>query len=99
MLDASLVAQGKRMAIASNQWQDKDSTITQLPFETGEPGTYVVGVSTKARNIALTAEKFNSYLELLDVMGASEEEIEPREDIDINSILNDTIQDSIVPEE
>ncbi|WP_111684936.1 glycosyltransferase family 117 protein [Winogradskyella tangerina] len=44
-------------------------------------------------------KKFNSYLELLDVMGASEEEIEPREDIDINSILNDTIQDSIVPEE
>ena len=66
-----MVAQGKRIAIASNQWQDKDSTITQLPFETGASGTYVVGVSTKARNIALTAENFNSYLEhdgVLDIL-------------------------------
>lgn len=63
MLDASVVAQGKRIAIDSTQWADQDSTITQLKFTTGEVGTYVAGVSTKARNIALTAEKFNSYLE------------------------------------
>lgn len=62
MLDASVVANGKRMTIDSQQWKDQDSTITQLPFNTGEAGTYVVGVSTKARNIELTAEKFNSYL-------------------------------------
>ncbi|MEO1032426.1 MAG: DUF2723 domain-containing protein [Bacteroidota bacterium] len=43
-------------------------------------------------------KKFNSYLSLLDIMG-SEDEYEPREDIDINSILNDSIQDSIAPEE
>ena len=63
MLDASLVAQGKRIAIDSAQWKDQDSTITQLTFNTGAAGTYVVGVATKARNIALSAEKFNSYLE------------------------------------
>ena len=63
MLDASVVAQGERVAIDSGQWQDQDSTITQVTFNTGEAGTYVAGVSTKARNIELTADKFNSYLE------------------------------------
>ncbi len=62
MLDASVVAQGKRVAIQPAQWKDQDSTITALTFNTGEAGTYVAGVSTKARNIALTADKFNSYL-------------------------------------
>lgn len=62
MLDASVVAQGERTAIKPEQWIDQDSTITQLTFTTGEAGTYVVGVSTKARNIELTAKKFNSYL-------------------------------------
>ena len=62
MLDASIVAQGKRVAVNPDQWQDQDSTVTQLTFTTGAAGTYVAGVSTKARNIALTAEKFNSYL-------------------------------------
>jgi uncharacterized GH25 family protein len=63
MLDASVIAQGKRVGLNPAQWKDQDSTITQLTFNTGEAGTYVVGVSTKARNIELTAEKFNSYLE------------------------------------
>lgn len=63
MLDASVLAQGKRVAIKPNQWKDQDSTITQLTFNTGEAGTYVVGVSTKAKNIALPAKEFNSYLE------------------------------------
>lgn len=63
MLDASTVGQGKRVAIRPEQWQDQDSTITRFTFTTGEPGTYVAGVSTKARNIELAADKFNSYLE------------------------------------
>ncbi|MEM8929126.1 MAG: DUF4198 domain-containing protein [Bacteroidota bacterium] len=62
MLDASIIAQGQRTAIYPNQWKDQDSTITRLPFMTGEPGTYVAGVATKARNIELTAKKFNDYL-------------------------------------
>ena len=62
MIDASVVSQGQRIPINADQWKDKDSTITQLNFNTGEAGTYLVGVSTKARNIELTAEKFNSYL-------------------------------------
>lgn len=63
MLDASVTTQGKRVALNPAQWKDQDSTITHLTFNTGKAGTYVVGVSTKARNIALSAEKFNSYLE------------------------------------
>ncbi|WP_422080139.1 DUF4198 domain-containing protein [Ulvibacterium sp.] len=63
MLDASVIALGERLTIAPGQWKDQDTTITQLTFNTGEAGTYVAGVSTKARNIELTAEKFNSYLE------------------------------------
>ncbi|MBW1294791.1 DUF4198 domain-containing protein [Aquimarina litoralis] len=60
--DASIIAKGKRVAIKADQWKDQDSTITKLTFDTGEPGTYVAGVSTKARNIELTADKFNNYL-------------------------------------
>lgn len=62
MLDASLVYNGKRLAIDESQWTDKDSTITQFKFAPIETGTYVAGVSTKARNIELSAEKFNNYL-------------------------------------
>ncbi|MEM9680363.1 MAG: DUF4198 domain-containing protein [Bacteroidota bacterium] len=63
ILDASLISQGERLAINPDQWKDQDSTITQLTFNTGKEGTYVAGVSTKAKNIELTAEKFNNYLE------------------------------------
>ena len=43
-------------------------------------------------------KKFNRYLSLLKLMDSDEEE-EPINDVDINTILNDTIKDSIVPEE
>ena len=62
ILDASVVHRGERAVIAPGRWEDLDSTITRLPFRTGEPGTYVVGVSTGARDITLAAEKFNDYL-------------------------------------
>jgi len=62
ILDASFLVSGKRTAIDADQWKDKDSTITQLGFSTGAEGTYVLGVSTKARSISLTADKFNDYL-------------------------------------
>ena len=68
MLDASIVTQGKRVALNPDQWKDQDSTISQITFNTGEAGTYVAGVSTKARNIELAAKDFNSYLEHDGVM-------------------------------
>lgn len=63
ILDASLVGLGNRKSIDPTKWRDLDSTITQINFNVGTAGTYVAGVSTKDRNIELTAEKFNSYLE------------------------------------
>ncbi len=63
MLDASVVHHGERVAITPDQWNDQDSTITQLKFTTGQAGTYVAGVSTKARKIELSAGDFNNYLE------------------------------------
>ena len=62
MLDASLVGNGKRIAIDTTQWFEKDS-ITYLDFKTGNAGTWVAGVSTAPRNIELDATSFNDYLE------------------------------------
>lgn len=63
MLDASIVSNGNKQAISEDQWTEMDTTTTLLNFKTGESGTYLVGVSTKARNIEMDAEAFNSYLE------------------------------------
>ena len=71
IIDASVVYDGIRIPFDESQWEDKDSTITRLNFITGDPGTYLVGVSTKARNIELVADKFNDYLEhngILDML-------------------------------
>ncbi|WP_235297293.1 DUF4198 domain-containing protein [Portibacter marinus] len=62
MTDVSIVGNGERTRLDTTQWSERDS-MTLLSFQTGSEGTYVVGVSTKARNIALAAEDFNSYLE------------------------------------
>lgn len=71
MLDVSIVHHGVRTRIDTSQWTDLDSSITVLHFETGDPGTYVSGVSTRSRNIELNAKEFNEYLEhdgVLDVL-------------------------------
>ncbi|MUH35471.1 DUF4198 domain-containing protein [Zobellia amurskyensis] len=62
MLDVSLLNNGQRIKVDESQWSEKDS-ITFLNFRTGEPGTYVVGVSTAPRSIEMDAEAFNTYLE------------------------------------
>ena len=41
---------------------DQDAS-TRLKFATGKEGTYLAGISTKARNIELTAVEFKEYLE------------------------------------
>jgi uncharacterized GH25 family protein len=62
MIDVSLMGNGKRIHPDTTQWSEQDS-ITLLSFETGEAGTWVAGVSTRPRSIALAAADFNSYLE------------------------------------
>lgn len=45
----------------ANAWHDEEKT-TVLEFPTGAAGTYVVGLSTKPREIDLKAADFNDYL-------------------------------------
>ncbi len=77
MIDVSVVdGQGDVTQPVAQQWVDRDN-ISLLTFRTGEPGTYVVGVSTRARMIKLSAEDFNEYLKhdgVLDVLADREEE-------------------------
>lgn len=62
MLDASILSNGLRIKVTDAQWTEKDS-VTLLNFKTGKAGTYVAGVSTKARSLEMSAESFNDYLE------------------------------------
>ena len=61
MVDVSIVGRGERTAIPNGQWSEVDLA-TVLTFKTGEPGTYVAGVSTAPRDFTQTAEAFNRYL-------------------------------------
>ena len=75
MIDASLSGDGERYQVAENQWSEKDS-VTILNFKSGEVGTWVAGVSTKARSIEMDAEAFNRYLRhdgVLDMLKWREE--------------------------
>jgi len=75
MIDVSLVGNGKRTKVDTSQWTDQGNT-TVLNFTTGEAGTWVAGVSTRARNIEMDAEAFNGYLEhdgVLDMLVWREE--------------------------
>lgn len=73
MVDVSIVGPtDERMHPGASDWHDVGKT-SQLRFETGEVGTYVLGVSTAPRMIELTPEAFNSYLKhdgVLDVLEA-----------------------------
>ncbi len=62
MVDVSLVGNGKRNSLDTTQWTE-DSGATILNFKTGTEGTWVAGVSTRPRNIEMTAEDFNNYLQ------------------------------------
>ena len=62
MIDASLVGNGNRLRVDTTQWSEENGE-TILSFTTGEAGTWVAGVSTRARNIELAATDFNDYLE------------------------------------
>ncbi len=67
MLDISLVGEGSRNRVDTSQWTESGGK-TILNFTTGASGTWIAGVSTRARNIALTAKDFNDYLEHDGVM-------------------------------
>ncbi|HJQ64920.1 MAG TPA: DUF4198 domain-containing protein [Gemmatimonadales bacterium] len=60
--DLSVVGPIERHALARDAWQPMGDS-TWLTVATGATGTYVIGASLLPREITLTAEQFNSYLE------------------------------------
>lgn len=71
MADVSILGNGSRLQIDTGQWSEHDD-MTILSFETGEAGTWVAGVSTRPRNIEMSAADFNAYLEhdgVIDMLG------------------------------
>ena len=77
MIDVSVIdGAGDVTHPGEDQWTE-DGNITVLKFPTVVPGTYVVGLSTSAKVIELSAEDFNDYLRhdgVLDVLEAREKD-------------------------
>lgn len=74
MVDVSIVQNGSRVRPSEESWYEKDS-VTHLDFDTGAPGTYVIGLSTKARTIEMDSDAFNDYLKhdgILDMLAQRE---------------------------
>jgi len=71
MLDVTVIdGTGQATHPSAEQWRDQGK-VSYLDFQSGSPGTYLVGVSTAPRMIELTAEEFNEYLKhdgVLDVL-------------------------------
>ena len=62
--DVSAVSpEGRTRPRAATAWSRGPDSTSLLSLALGAPGTYVVGVSTRAREIELRAEDFNAYLE------------------------------------
>jgi uncharacterized GH25 family protein len=62
MSDVSVITPvGDRINPPATDWRDENNSAL-LDLQTGSAGTYVIGVSTKPREIALKAAQFNDYL-------------------------------------
>ena len=74
LADISVVSPSGRTRLpAATVWSRGPDSASVLTVEVGDAGTYVVGASTRTREIQLAAQDFNSYLEedgLPDVLEA-----------------------------
>ena len=64
-------------------WRAEEKT-SVMEIQTGEPGTYLVGISTRPREIALKAADFNGYLQhdgIPDVLAARKKNNELGKDV------------------
>jgi hypothetical protein len=62
LMDLSVVGPTDRRALPRDAWKPVGDT-TWLTVRTGTRGTYVIGASLAPREISLSAEDFNNYLE------------------------------------
>ncbi len=62
LADLSVVSPGGIAAVAPDAWSVTGDS-TWLALRTGSPGTYVVGASILPRELSLSADDFNQYLE------------------------------------
>jgi hypothetical protein len=61
--DVALVAGGKRVRIDTANWNPGgDGKSSVVTIDVGAPGTYVLGASTRPRELALPGKEFNAYL-------------------------------------
>jgi len=80
MKTVAVAAGGKVTPPATSQWRD-DKVTSYLDLTVGDPGTYVVAVSTASRIIELSADNFEEYLRhdgIEDTLKAREAEKGPR---------------------
>lgn len=62
--DISVVSPaGRTRLVAATAWSRGPDSTSLLSVALGEAGTYVAGASTRPRELQLTAEQFNGYLE------------------------------------
>ncbi|UCG86761.1 MAG: DUF4198 domain-containing protein [Gemmatimonadota bacterium] len=86
VIDISMVSSNGRVHIDTTQWLG-DTTYADTTFltvETGAPGTYIVGASTRPRDLRLAAADFNDYLEhdgIPDVLEARRQDNELDKDV------------------
>lgn len=73
----------KASNVDSMVWRVEDKT-SVMEIQTGGPGTYLVGISTRPREIALKAADFNDYLEhdgIPDILAARKKNNELGKDV------------------
>lgn len=59
--DVSVVVEGNRSHVGMDHW-NADGDTTFLSLRTGDPGTYLIGVSTQPNELGMDAADFNTYL-------------------------------------
>ncbi|MDX2144611.1 MAG: DUF4198 domain-containing protein [Rhodospirillaceae bacterium] len=62
MADVSIIGGGTKTNPTAESWYDENNT-SFLKYETGASGTYVIGVSTKPKELTMPREAFIAYLE------------------------------------
>jgi hypothetical protein len=85
VLDVSIATRGKRRTPPADSWSaGEEQDTTYLRIETGPAGTYVIGTSTRYRELDLSAADFNAYLEhdgIPDVLDARHRDGETEKDV------------------